>query len=271
MTAKATRSPGGRRLDMSIDIEAPAEAVWQALTDPGELTRWFPLQAKVNPGAGGTIWVSWGPPHEGAWRIDIWEPARRLRLIDMGSGNSDLVGGALDHLLEGAGGKTTLRLTHSGFGRGNEWDEEFDEVRRGWRFELRSLRHYLERHRRTPRLAIWPRAALPAGYPVMRAWERLMSRDGLLREGALAGLRERDRFAIRTAAGDSLQGTVLINEPPDFTGIVENLNEALLRVHVSSGRGLREAGLWLATWGVPRTQVEAIERGWGEMLRPLLA
>jgi len=251
------------------------------------------------------VWVSWGPPHEGTSRIEIWEPFRRLRLIDQGFGNSDVVGAAhetdgaaalpaaggagsaaraqaapagdavppvpvaVDYLLEGRGGKTTLRLVHAGFGDGNEWDEEFDSVRRGWRFELRGLRHYLERHRGTPRVAIWPRLPLPAGCSVMQAWERLMGRDGLLRDGALAGLREGHRYAICTAAGDELRGVVSINEPPDFTGTVENLNDAFFRVHVESCRGVREVGLWMSTYGVPPAQVEAIEKGWSEMLQGL--
>jgi uncharacterized protein YndB with AHSA1/START domain len=290
MGAKRTRS-SRRRVEASIDIEAPVEAVWKALTDAEELSRWFPLRARVTPGEGGSIGISWGPPHEGTSRIEIWEPGRRLRLIDQGFGNSDVVGApreaggagstpaaaippvpvALDYLLEGRGGKTTLRLVHAGFGDGNEWDEEFDIVRRGWRFELRGLRHYLERHRGTPRLAIWPRLPLPAGCSLMQAWERLMSRDGLLRDGALAGLREGHRYEIRTAAGDSLCGAVLINEPPDFTGTVENLNDAFFRVHIESSRGIREVGLWMSTYGVPPPQVEAIEKGWAEMLRGLFA
>jgi uncharacterized protein YndB with AHSA1/START domain len=305
MGPRRTRSTR-RRVEAAIDIDAPVEAVWKALTDAEELSRWFPIRARVAPGVGGSIWISWGPPYEGTSSIEIWEPGRRLRLIDQGFGNSDVVGAAreaggagtaaagsaapipgssagrepaapppspvaLDYLLEGRGNKTTLRLVHAGFGDGNEWDEEFDSVRRGWRFELRGLRHYLERHRGTPRLAIWPRLPLPAGCSVMQAWERLVSRDGLLREGALAGVREGNRYEVRTAAGDSLRGTVSINEPPDFAGTVENLNDAFFRVHIESNRGVREVGLWMSTYGVPPEQVQAIEAGWAEMLRGLFA
>ena len=41
---------------------------------------------------------------------------------------------------------TTLRLVHSGFGPGADFDEEYDGISQGWPVELRSLRHYLENH-----------------------------------------------------------------------------------------------------------------------------
>ena len=44
-----------RLFEMSIDIEATPEHVWKALTDAAELTRWFPLQARVTPGTGGSM------------------------------------------------------------------------------------------------------------------------------------------------------------------------------------------------------------------------
>ncbi len=292
MAVRRTRVAGRRNIEASIEIEAPVEAVWKALTDAEELTRWLPLQARVTPNAGGSIWLSWGPPYEGEARIEVWEPNRRLRTADQGFGNSDVAGAprqtaeagsgpgdgrsgpaqaSLEYQLEERPGKTALHLVHSGFGRDNDWDEEFDSFRRGWQHELRSLRHYLETHRGTPRRAIWPRVPLPAGCSVMQAWERLMSRDGLLRSGSIAGLREGTRYEIKTAAGDELRGAVVINQPPDFTGTVENLNAALLRVRIEASHGIREAGLRLSTYGLPASQLEAIETGWMEMLRKLFA
>ena len=47
---------------------------------------------------------------------------------------------ATEYELERDAGKTTLRLVHSGFGDGAEWDDLFDATRAGWAFELRGLR-----------------------------------------------------------------------------------------------------------------------------------
>ena len=46
-----------RRLEREVEIEAPREDVWKALTDANELARWFPLKARVTPGLGGKVFV----------------------------------------------------------------------------------------------------------------------------------------------------------------------------------------------------------------------
>ena len=43
-----------RAVEKVIELNAPIEAVWKALTDGQELARWFPLEARVTPGKGGT-------------------------------------------------------------------------------------------------------------------------------------------------------------------------------------------------------------------------
>ena len=70
-----------RSHDHEIEIDAPVEDVWRALTDSEELTRWYVEAARVEPGEGGSYWVSWGGGIEGRGRIDAWEPGSRLRLV----------------------------------------------------------------------------------------------------------------------------------------------------------------------------------------------
>jgi uncharacterized protein YndB with AHSA1/START domain len=60
-----------RKIEKEIELNAPAERVWQMLTDPQELARWFPLEAQVAPGEGGKISLSWGPGCEGISTIEI--------------------------------------------------------------------------------------------------------------------------------------------------------------------------------------------------------
>ena len=69
-----------RIVEMEITLDAPPEEVWQALTDPEVLTRWFPLEAKVEPGPGGSIFLGWGPEIQGASGIQVWEPGKRLKV-----------------------------------------------------------------------------------------------------------------------------------------------------------------------------------------------
>jgi len=46
-----------KRLEKQTEVAASPAEVWQALT--AELTKWFPLEARVTPGEHGKIFVSW--------------------------------------------------------------------------------------------------------------------------------------------------------------------------------------------------------------------
>src|SRR6267143_645562 len=67
-----------RTIEKQIELDAPANKIWQMLTDSEELARWFPLEACVEPGKGGKISLSWGPEYEGAAAIEVWEPGQCL-------------------------------------------------------------------------------------------------------------------------------------------------------------------------------------------------
>ena len=106
-----------RILEVSVEVNAPANAVWRALTEAEELTRWFPPVARVVPGAGGSMFLSWGDGVEGSGLIEIWEPNRRLRVIESA--------GAVDYLIEAQGEVTVLRIVHSGFGADDDANADY--------------------------------------------------------------------------------------------------------------------------------------------------
>ncbi len=57
---------GARRsVERTIEIDAPVRDVWRALTDADELMRWFPLEARAEPGEGGSIWMRWADVYGG--------------------------------------------------------------------------------------------------------------------------------------------------------------------------------------------------------------
>lgn len=262
-----------RVIEETVEIAAPSEAVWRALTDPRELARWFPLEARVVPGEGGEVFMSWGPPWEGGSRIDVWEEQKRLRTRGfLEHGDASLV----EYTLEAKGGRTVLRLVHSGFAHGSDWEDElFGGTERGWRYELRSLRHYLERHAGSDRQVLWPRVKVRG--TAAEVWRRLVGRDGLTREGSVEGLKEGERYRVKAATGDELAGTVVVNDPPyEFSGTVEGLNDALvcLRTHDAGGPtpdSGHVACLWLSSWGAPKQDVEALGERWKRLLDGLAA
>ena len=260
----------GRKLEYELEIEAPREAVWNALTEGEELERWFPFQARVEPGEGGKIWMSWDGRWESANEIRIWEPGSHLRTgwddpgEPEGSGAAAL---AVDYHLEGEGGRTVLRLVHHGFSADADWDEMFDGIRRGWAFELQALRHYLELHRGTPRRVVRVDEPLPDRLGLNDAWNRLVA-PGML---GLAVTPDGGTSTVHTAAGDRFEGRTLLFEPPrDAALATEGWNRALFRLGIERCGGPNapiEAMVWLETWGVPEADLQALEARLGSLLR----
>src|SRR5262249_41079757 len=153
---------------------------------------------------------------------EIWEENKRLRATtEMGP-----VLMAVDYFIETRGGKTVLRLVHSGFGPEADWDEEFDATERGWSWFLLQLRHYLARHAGTPRRAIWARSRSTLGGA--EVWRRVLGPDGLnIGEPPPPG----SPYSFTTAGGDTFRGQVLLLDAPHVWGVtVENLDDATMLV-----------------------------------------
>ncbi len=280
MTKTATDT---RSIEVRLEIAAPVEDVWRALTDAGELMRWFPIKARVDPGVGGKIWTYWEGNLEGFNTISVWEPGRHLRTgwFDPGQkpagklpdtvfyrdaeARGQLV---VDYFLEAAGSGTTLRLVHSGFSRDASWDEEFEGHRRGWTFELRSLRNYLEHHRGKDRHIAW--VTRPIGIENADAWSRLTGKDALLAEGSIEGLAPGERYGLTTAHADRLEGVVILNEPPlQFAGTVENLDHSLIRTGIEECTGEKTIWFWVSMWGGDAARAEAIRTRWAAKFEQL--
>ena len=139
-----------------IEIAAPPERVWRALTDSAELTLWWNEEEgqrdvtwALEPRLGGR-WRSTGYDEScGAWEmlgeILEWMPPHRLVYTweqtgtrGHGSGGRTVVTYQLTATAKG----TRLRLTHSGFGTNAE---ARDSYRHGWPTVLGLLRRHCER------------------------------------------------------------------------------------------------------------------------------
>lgn len=277
-----------RTIETQVEIDAPVEAVWKALTDAQELTNWFPPEARVKPGVGGSIWVRWDEFAQFDSPITVWEPNKRIKLVycEAVTGKAVPPGGfeipfqvAVDYYLQAkrGGGGTILRLVHSGFSGDAAWDTQYDGTVRGWDFQLWGLKHYLERHRGTKREVVQARAALD-GLSIEEAWKRLMSPRGLLARGTLERLRRGDRYAVTTAAGDRLEGRIDILRPRDLAATIENLNDGLLRVWVDAPSIISPQGiawLWISTFELPpaslRTLREHVASIFADLFAPVRA
>jgi len=270
---RVTRSGAGdhRSIEVEVDLDAPVDAVWRALTEAEELESWFPLTARVEPGAGGEIELRWGDEVKSRMPIEIWEPGRHLRtlwLVRQQTGGGEEAAPALvDFHLEGRAGTTRLRLVHSGFSGAEDWDDLFDGFLRGWAFELRSLQHYLERHRGRRRGMVRVQHAIDGG--AEEAWQRLFSPTGFFPGGAVEELAEGGPYSLKIATGETLSGEVrLIMPPTDLAATVATLEDSLLRVKIGPmgdpSRPLVQ--LWLACWRLGDERVRAIEAAWQRAL-----
>lgn len=259
-----------KRLKKEIEVSASPAAIWKALTDAEELARWFPLSARVTPGPGGSILLSWGPECEGEARIEAWEPQKLLRWIDQAGGVAGPEGVTIEWKLEQRGGITVVRLVQSGFSAGGDWaDEYFASTDYGWAFMLLNLRHYLERHAGTPRLVAWPRRKVVISRE--EAYRRLAAPGGLFREGA-GGLTPGAEYMLEAATGENFEGRVEFVRPPrGFCLSVRQLNDALLWLTIEGIAGQHDVQLWLSAYNLPQAKVDAFEKDWGAVLERCVA
>ena len=274
MTAAMTAE---RTFEMNIEVDAPPDEVWKALTEAAELERWFPLEATVAPGVGGSILMTWGSLHRWPAKITAWYPHRRFQFTEMVKPGDDpkaeAVPVAVDYYLEAKGGKTMLRLVHSGMGADAAWDGFYDGISGGWNFELRGLQHYFRYHRGKERKVIWVRHKTECSMDeVVR---RVIGERGRVYRGRLEGLGEGDAYRLEPAGDDggTLEGRAQVNRLPQcFAGTVTNLNNAYFRFEprACSDSGA-EAMLWLSTYELDPNVFADVERRWKEALPKALS
>lgn len=252
-----------RRIVKEVFVKAPPDAVWRALTDAEELTRWFPVDARVQPGPGGSVWLSWGGGVEGTAPITAWEPNRRLEWTE----TRGAVKLAVDFRLEARSGGTVVRLVNSGFGAGSDWDDEFHMTDGGWSYFTQHLRWYLERHAGKPRdlIAFRERVTLTRA----EAFLRLTGPLGLSANDRLASTPLGGDYDTTTARGDRISGTIIATSPDTWQlGLsIRELADAILFLEMEPDAGGARPGFWLSTYGLApdgiaraREQFEALYR-----------
>jgi uncharacterized protein YndB with AHSA1/START domain len=267
-----------RSHEHQIEIDAPIDAVWKALTEADGLSNWFSEEARVQPGEGGSIAVSWGGGQWGESKIEIWEPGRRLRLIHPPEKETDSASSGLpgpfdtpivqEYTLETQGGRTVLRLVHSGIPSSAEWDAFYDGTDRGWDMFFKGLRHYLEKAGGKARKTMM--IMHPIAGSLDEAWKKLTGPEGLAAQGTLEGLKEGSRYSIASAHGDDLQGEVVLMVPPKtITLTVENLDNALLSASFEEMEGATYFYMTLATYGWTPDKNEALNERWSTRMQEL--
>jgi uncharacterized protein YndB with AHSA1/START domain len=246
-----------RTLELHVDIDAPLEAAWKAITEGKGIANWFAPIAEVSgEGVGATVTAGWSDEMMMSHTVAAWEPLTHLRLVDdsgwMGEGTSL----ATDYHLSTENGKTRVRLVQSAFGASDGWDDLFDGIKTGWVYFLQNLRIYLERLQGRTRRMITDR--IEVDIPRQKFWRHLLSDAGGFVTGGAGALK----------AGDSIQ--VKISEPGTVRAVVEMLVEgqglglripeftdALLFIELEGKKDKFHVGYWFSVYD--EAQAKALE------------
>jgi uncharacterized protein YndB with AHSA1/START domain len=133
-------------IELTKRIQAPPETVFRALTDAGELTKWFPSSAESDPRPGGAFTYKYefddsSKNHVMTNKYEDVTPSRRVSYPWKTPHGMTHV----EFTLESRDGETELRLVHSGWRESDDWQQSKEMHREGWGFFLDNLKSYLER------------------------------------------------------------------------------------------------------------------------------
>lgn len=129
-------------IEITKQIDAPPGRVFRALTDAGELARWWVSTAETDPRTGGDYVLRFefedeARNHTYSGRYEQVTPDERVRFPWNGAFGETTV----EFALGSSDGGTDLRLVHSG------WSDDAAETReahvQGWQFFLDNLERYL--------------------------------------------------------------------------------------------------------------------------------
>jgi len=132
----STAPRGGAEL--VVDIEAPPDAVFRALTHPSDIDRWMKAKSTVEPVVGGRMSFGW--PTEGPLRILSIVPNEKLSYTWEHPNDAETI---VTWTLEPPNGRRTatrLTLVHSGFG-----ERDTEDFRTGWLKHVSWMKALLER------------------------------------------------------------------------------------------------------------------------------
>lgn len=137
MTAKTTETIPA--IERTLELRAAPERVWRALTEAGEIARWFGDTAELEAREGAEGWFGWKNHGRFAVRVERCEPPRRFawrwaRKKDTPLDDSPSTLVEWEVVPRGDGG-TTLKLRESGFERPEDREDNVG----GWKSELGDL------------------------------------------------------------------------------------------------------------------------------------
>jgi uncharacterized protein YndB with AHSA1/START domain len=136
------------RIERTVELAAPPDKVWAALTTAEGLAAWFGDEAAIDLRPGGSAWMKWNEGHTAQMRVERVEEPRVFGFTwhIFGLPDDDPRRTYVEFTLEPADRGTRLTVAESGFAQlsAEAFQEAFDGNTQGWASELAELGAYLD-------------------------------------------------------------------------------------------------------------------------------
>lgn len=144
MSVKIEES-GRRSVQVEVEVPGTPEEVWKAIATGSGVSSWF-VPTEVEEGEDGApvkVVSNFGPGMESVAKVTKWEPPHRFEAEseDLGPEAPPI---ATEWIVEArSGGTCIVRVVHSLFASGDDWDDQMTAWESGWPAFFRILRLYL--------------------------------------------------------------------------------------------------------------------------------
>jgi uncharacterized protein YndB with AHSA1/START domain len=229
-----------RSIELEIEVPGTPDEVWRAIaTGPG-ITSWYvPHRVVEHEGGAASARFGSGPEMEVAGRVAAWEPPHRV-VFDGGDG---VEGFAFEWLVEARdGGKCIVRLVNSGFGNGDEWDDQYDAMTEGWKMFLTNLRLHLGHFAGQTAATSLPGAVWPGTSD--SAWARLCAELGIPADPIVG-----DRLDLNATDGPALGGIVADVASTRITLVVDNPAPGTALIAAEAMGDVAQVSVWSYLYG----------------------
>lgn len=247
-----------RTLEFEVEVPGTPEEVWRAIaTGPGVSSWYVPHTFAEEAGAPATCSFGPGPEMTVEGRVAAYDPPKRI-VFD---GGDDEPGLAFEWLVEARhGGGCVVRLVNSGFGTGEEWDEQYDGMTDGWPMFLTNLRLHLEH---------FPGQSAAAAIPIAywsgqrtAVWRRLADELGVDAAPTVG-----ERYEVAAAGAPALSGTVVEATPWRVSLLLDGPAPGTALVAAEGSGDSTGVSVWLYLYGPGRETIAAREQeAWGAWL-----
>lgn len=169
---------GKRWVEMEVEVPGTPEEVWEAIATGEGVSSWF-VRTAFSPAEGRPTQLTsdFGPGMEGVAQITQWDPPHAFAAESKDLGDTGPMVATEWTVEAREGGMCVVRLVHSLFADGDQWDNQLESWEQGWPWFFQILRLYLGHFRGQPCASFRLMGVGPE--PASATWEKLCDELGL--------------------------------------------------------------------------------------------